>query len=535
MDEKFKYAVKLIKTMFKAENNSTFIIVITSVVALMVIAAFIFRKLKREKYDKMIGYVRKFVISKYFMILCVALACLVVTLKIEVAGVVMFVLLECMILIFSDNLLASTLPYLLVSEFVCKMYNSFSTFIKIWPIAIALFFALIFHLIVYRKKIVVGKTFWGILAVSIAVTIGGMFAKGAWKDIDSSGIYYIFGLGFGMLLIYVLLSAHIHTDSNYDLGEKFSYIMMLVGIFAVFMVLQHYMTLFSRIVREPTALVNDPRFFYVQWKNNISTFLMMCMPFPFYLSFKKNHHSSTFHRYWMGVLIYVALMLLQSRGGMLFGTIEFVVCIITIIFVDKQSRRKNLIAMFAMVLLAVVFLLSASDFIAIIMDKLSVESSEVRWKLYADAIENFKRAPIFGVGLCYSGNQSATWIPKTGAINWYQNSILQILASFGIVGMAAYGFQFFTRIKALTKCRSKFNYTILLAYLGLGLMSLVNPGLFCPQPYLLLLTMFFVIVEKKNDEVSNGSDLIEPIKFNAVFKNLERKIERKIAKATRLD
>lgn len=530
MEEKFQYAVKLIKSMFKSENNSPFIIVISAVVALMILAAFILRKVNKEKFDKVLAIVRRFTISKYFMILCVGLACLIVTLHIEVGGAVIFVLLECILLIFCKDILVTTLPFLLACEFLCKMYDSFSTFIRLWPIGIAFIGCLIFHFIAYRKKIVVGKLFWGILAVSVATTIGGLFSKGSWVNIDGSGIFYIVGLGFGMLFLYVLLSSHIHTEKDYDLAEKFAYIMMLAGIFAVFIVFQHYMTLFSKVVRDPMSLINDPRFFYVQWKNNISTFLMITMPFPFYLSFKKTHHSSTFHRYWMGVLIFVALLLAQSRGGMLFGATEFAICVVTIIFIDKQSRRKNLIAMFAMLLLGVVFLLSANDLIAVYLDKMNVDSNEVRWVLYKDAWENFKHHPIFGVGLCYSGNQAATWVPKTGAINWYQNSILQVLASFGIVGAVAYGFQLYQRARVLLRVHSKFNYTVFLSYLGLGLMSLVNPGLFSPIPYLLILTMSFIIVEKNNEEMIDGSDLIEPIRFNSVLRNVEHKVESIIKK-----
>ena len=516
--------------MLKAENNSVFIISITAVVSAFILVAFLFRKFKPDKFATLVQFMRRFSISKYFMIFCVGLACLVVTARIELAGAVMFVLIECILLIFCEDILVTTLPFLLASEFLCKMYDSFSTFIRVWPLAIGFIGALVFHFIIYRKKIVFGKLFWGILAVSIATTVGGLFAKGSWVNIDGSGIFYIVGLGFGMLFMYVLLSSHIHTEKDYDIAEKFAYIMMLAGIFAVFIVLQHYMVLFSRVVRDPMSLINDDRFFYVQWKNNISTFLMICMPFPFYLSFKKTHHSSTFHRYWMGVLIFVALLLIQSRGGMLFGSIEFAVCVITIIFIDKQSRRKNLIAMFAMVLIGAVFLISASDLIAVYMEKMNVDTNEVRWKLYKDAWENFKHHPVFGVGLCYSGNHEATWVPKTGAINWYQNSVLQVLASFGIVGAVAYAYQVFLRAKVLLRCHTKFNYTVFLSYLGLSMMSLVNPGIFCPVPYLFILTMMFVIVEKKNEEILDESDLIEPIRFNAVLRNVEAKVIRTIKK-----
>lgn len=530
MEEKYKYAVELIKSLFRAENNSLFIICISAVVALLIVAAFILRKVKRETFNRVLSVMRRFAISKYFMILCVGIACMVVTFHIEVAGAVIFVLIECILLLFCTDILATTLPFLLTCVFLCKMYDSFSTFIQLWPLGIALIAAIIYHFIAYRKKIVFGKLFWGILAVSVATTAGGLFSKGSWNNIDGSGIFYIIGLGFGMLFIYVLLSSHIHTEKEYDIAEKIAYIMMLTGIFAVFIVLQHYMTLFSRVVKDPMALIDDPRFFYVQWKNNISTFLMITMPFPFYLSLRKTTTASTFHRYWMGVLIYAALLLVQSRGGMLFGTIEFIICIISIIFIDKQSRRKNLIAMFAMFLIAAVFLLSASDLIAVYMHKMDVDSNEVRWKLYKDAWENFKNHPVFGVGLCYSGNHAATWTPKTGAINWYQNSVLQVLASFGIVGVIAYAYQVFARLKVLFRCHTKFNYTVFLSYMGLGLMSLVNPGIFCPVPYLFILTMLLVIVEKKNEEILDESDLIEPIRFNSVLRNLEGKVTRALKK-----
>lgn len=37
--------------------------------------------------------------------------------------------------------------------------------------------------------------------------------------------------------------------------------------------------------------------------------------------------------------------------------------------------------------------------------------------------------------------------------------------------------------------------TIFLSYISLEMMSLVNPGIFCPVPYLLYVTIFMVIVE----------------------------------------
>ena len=51
----------------------------------------------------------------------------------------------------------------------------------------------------------------------------------------------------------------------------------------------------------------------------------------------------------------------------------------------------------------------------------------------------------------------------------------------------------------LWKKPTMFNMTVFLSYVSLELMSLVNPGIFSPIPYLLIVTMFFAIVERCNE------------------------------------
>ena len=46
------------------------------------------------------------------------------------------------------------------------------------------------------------------------------------------------------------------------------------------------------------------------------------------------------------------------------------------------------------------------------------------------------------------------------------------------------------------------NFTFLLSYFGLFIMSQVNPGEFCPMPYAALAVTFFVIMEKDGDEMT---------------------------------
>ena len=83
---------------------------------------------------------------------------------------------------------------------------------------------------------------------------------------------------------------------------------------------------------------------------------------------------------------------------------------------------------------------------------------------------------------------------------WYHSSPFQVIGSFGIVGIAAYGYIFVARIVYFARRNTLTNKFIFIAYIGMQLMSLVNPGLFSPVPYLLMMTLLFVIMDKIKDD-----------------------------------
>ncbi len=56
------------------------------------------------------------------------------------------------------------------------------------------------------------------------------------------------------------------------------------------------------------------------------------------------------------------------------------------------------------------------------------------------------------------------------------------------------------------------------------MMSLVNPGVFCPVPYLFLVTMFIVIVEKCNEKGENETIEIFRRKHRKVKENETKKV-----------
>ena len=114
------------------------------------------------------------------------------------------------------------------------------------------------------------------------------------------------------------------------------------------------------------------------------------------------------------------------------------------------------------------------------------------------AFEDFARNPVFGMGIGYQGN-SDIYNPVKGAANWYHMMPFQIIGGFGLVGVAAYGYQFFGRIKLIFRKPTPKRLALGLSYSGVLLMSMVNPGEFCPVPYQFLAVLLFILLENTEE------------------------------------
>ena len=130
---------------------------------------------------------------------------------------------------------------------------------------------------------------------------------------------------------------------------------------------------------------------------------------------------------------------------------------------------------------------------------LDPDENSIRLNLLKRGIEDFRSAPIFGRGLGYMGNRDIHQSAKH-TLCWYHCSPVQVAASMGITGIIAYGFLNIQRILCFVKNKSFFSIILFISFLSLEMMSLVNPGLFAPFPYLLYITIYFAVMESYKGE-----------------------------------
>lgn len=430
---------------------------------------------------------RSFFESRIFMLATVVLSACFVIFEKEAYGAIILLNVGAVALLFSENILSAFTPALLACSFVIKCYDSAELFFPLWWTALFPIAAIIAYLIVYRRKITVGKSFGGIVAVAVAVTLGGLFTISPSEYFSGASLYYVFMLGFGMVAAYLLLRSHIVETERYDVFGHFVDMMVVVGAFASFVVLEYYVKNLST-----TLLVGELA--DVQWSNNVATILMITMPFALY---------KTKDRIWflpIFLVNYASLLLAASRGGWIMGTVEFLTCVAVGVLAMNMGKAKRI----ALIILGALFMCAAVLAVVRISDYWDgdlkfLPHDDVRIKLFARSFEDFMENPVFGKGLGNTAN-SDLYNGKKGTMTWYHMMIPQIVGSLGLVGMFCYGKQMVERFAMIFRKPDAYVWTLGLSYIGIFLMSQVNPGEFCPLPYELLTVITFILIEKYNDK-----------------------------------
>ena len=433
-------------------------------------------------------------------------ACAIAIWNWEVNGAILYAYLTALLLLLSPRLTDAMLPAMLLSVFVTRCYDSADLFFSKLPLIIPVILAIGLHFILYRNNyrnaIHLGPSFYGLCAVAVAVTLGGLGTISNSDYFSGGALFYVFGLGIGMVLFYLIVKGGTDARSREDVAR----IMYAVGLLACFCVLRFWW-------EHLTGDLQESSFADFQSKNNLATFLMLAMPFPLLYATKRPLHLLSL------LLMYVCLILTGSRGGLTMGTVEFLMLILVTVCSKGHSNGLRIssaclggVSLTALVLLLPRLLLMRGTFpasvtqptVSEVLDALRdyLLHEEVRVDMFYRMLEDFQRNPLFGVGIGYTGNTDL-YNPVKGAMNWYHMWIAQVVGGLGLAGILAYGYQLIHRVVIFFRHRDPINTVFLLSYLGLFLMSQVNPGEFCPMPYAALAMTYFALMEEEFPKKKN--------------------------------
>lgn len=444
----------------------------------------VFTKIK-SVYGRLESFMKKFLYTDYYLILVCALVFLGWFYKNAPLGFGSAVVLFCIALLFADDIMPLTVN---IFSAVLLIYSQdFSDYVYLWPLVIPLVGCFVFFLIKNgRHKFHFGKMFCPLMAVAYVMIIGGIGY--AAKDDFIKSLPDILMIGISVPIAYILYNHYLKRDGNRDISTYFAKTMMYIGIVIALEVI-------VSMVRSNLSIAEwafHTKYIDGSNRNDVATYLIITAAMTIYLA-------TRYRQSWIFLAIslfqYFGLLLTFSRGAILFGAISGLLALVFSITKAPNKKLHLLFVALTAVGVLIIYLILRKDVNAMIDTLLGrgMDSSE-RIKLYEEAWALFKEHPIFGVGKGYVG---ANIEPNAMGVYWFHSTIMQVLACMGVVGLVAYIYYYWVRLKILfTNINNSFNLFILAVWVGFEGYSLINPNTFMAYPFMMLIIVTTLLLER---------------------------------------
>ncbi len=409
-------------------------------------------------FKKFIFYLRWFLNSKFYPILIAVSVLISHTFSIEEFGITMVLLTVFTGLIICDDLSFIISPlFLSFFMFSEKSVSSGRFYEKPYLIAMvigAIVFGafIIAHFIIHRKNITLksfssSKLSSGFVLLSIAFLLNGCLNL---DEYEIGNITFSIALIFSLLGIFFLFT--INVNKSKSLMNNLMFILFLVSVLITLEVLIAVIL----AERVPSAIdtykfqivngelfKNSIKLGWGMW-NNIGGFLAFLLPVHFYLASTKKKVGFIF--YITALISMLATTITLSRSSLLSAGITFVICAILCCFtgVNKKINRIITIAIFVLGVIGIIVLWGKittilGDYISRGLD------DNGRFEMYKHGLLNYLLNPIFGGGFTSSyptEYQFIFFLPYR-----YHNTIIQMLATCGSIGIFAYLYHRYQTIK----------------------------------------------------------------------------------------
>lgn len=348
-------------------------------------------------------------------------------------------------------------------------------------LAVVIVSCLVYRLIRDRKRMFRknGDLLWGLVILTGAYVLSGIGYPGywgwAWKNVP-----YALVQGLALLLPYWLLTGGVDWEKHRK--DLFAWMGLFMGCLLVFEVLWIY--------HSQDVLVNGViarRRIYTGWGmyNNLGNMLAMMIPFAFWLggSYKKQWAG-----YLMGLVFLAGVFLTCSRSSMIFGVLCYGACCLVIPY-EKHRMVKWGVVIGLVAAACIVLAVFYEQLLVLYMQILDdVHELTSRFTIYKDGLNEFLKNPLFGGSFYPAEGLSYSWA-KTDITSFmparWHNTVIQLLASTGIVGILAYGFHRYQTVRLVMGRRSPLQMLMVIAVLVMLLGSLtdchmfnVGPGMF---------------------------------------------------------
>lgn len=373
------------------------------------------------------------------------------------------------------------------------------------PVIYVQIFALIFlcaSAVIYRLALAISQKRFNLNGVSVSLIIFAcsLLLSGAFSD-DYSGIdfFYGFALAFFFCIINFVFNGNAKTD-----GVNVKKICLAFVALSAMLLVQlsiKIVTNFGAIIQDGVIQKSGFTFGWGIW-NTMSMYLVISIPPIFCLACREDKGYLYFI---YAIAVFVAVFVVSSRQGMLGAVLIFPICLFMLLKYGK-NRTVNIAITLVFAGLVLIFVGCFFDsvkkmFSGVLSQLFNSDgnlSGSFRVELFGVAIENFITSPIFGVGFEAPTKYAIEFVGLNGIIPlMYHNTVAQLLASCGVVGIAAYCHHRFQTIKSLIKNRSLERAFLALSVAALLLLNLFDNHLFYFFPTMIYSSLIHYITGKE--------------------------------------
>lgn len=358
-------------------------------------------------------------------------------------------------------------------------------------LATVFFGSIIWFAVRNRKQ--ANPIFWrGLAFLGMAVFCGGLLINGFFSEYYTiSDTLYPVSFLLSLLGVYVLFAAYVRFDKS--ALEYFMTCLLTTGLIISVELLLAYLMGDVRFV-DGSVVKESVMLGWGVW-TAIGGMLAFLMPACFYFA---HSHQHGWIFYLLGLLEYVCIFLSQSRGALLFGTLVLGLCLLVLMFSGKNKKSNRIITGCIVVIGVLGILLLWDKLMGVLNNYLEYGFSDNgRYDKWRVGWKNFLDYPIFGAGF-YTRFEYGDW-EKAVYPYLYHNTLIQVLSSCGVVGMAAYLYHRYCTARLVFQKTNPYKWFLGIGILGLISFSLLDVLFFNTYPTIIY-SLMLLFMEKSEDQ-----------------------------------